>query len=182
MENQTKANFEHALKWGLIFGLINIAAYLLMFLINKNMLVSMWFGSTTFIVNLALLIFSITSQRKELGGFISFNQAFIICFVVFIGGALIQNIFSYFLYNFIDPGLAEFIKQKAIETTSSMMEKFGAPQESIDKSIDDMQNENFSQTPARISLQFFYSIIYGGFISLILAAIFKKNPKVVDFE
>jgi len=182
MENQTKANVEHALKWGLILGLINIVVYLLVYLIDKNLLVSMWYSFSSLALNIVLLILPIRIKRKELGGLISFNDAFIICFLVFIGGALLQNIFNYFLYNFIDTALAEFIKQKAIESSVAMMEKFGTPQESIDKALNDLQNQDFNQTPARISKQFFFSLLIGGVISLILAALLKKSPKINDFE
>ena len=182
MENQTKANFEHGLKWGLILGMINILIYLLIYLIDKNFLVSMWFSLISLVINITLLIIPITSKRKELGGFISFNDAFMICIIIFIGGAILQNIFNYILYNIIDPSLSEFIKQKAIESAQSMMEKFGAQQDAIDKTISDLQNQDFSQSPARIGKQFFFSILIGGVISLILSAILKKSPKITDIE
>ena len=182
METQTKANVEHALKWGLILGMINIVVYLLVYLIAKDLIVNMWFGLSLLVANIFLLILPVTSKRKELGGLISFNDAFIICMLVFTGSALLQSIFNYVLYNLIDGGLSEFIKQKTIENTVSMMEKFGAPQDSIDKTLNDLQNQDFSQSPARIGKQFLVMIIMGGIISLILAAILKKTPKVTDFE
>jgi len=182
MENQTKTTLEHGLKWGLIYGMANIAFFLIAYLIDKTLLVSMWFSGGIFIINLILLIFPVIAKRKEFKGLISFNDAFIICFTVFLGGALIQNIFTFFLYNFIDTGLAEFIKQQTIESTVSLLEKFNLEQDQIDKAISDIQSQDFTQTPARISLQFFYSMIYGGLISMILAAILKKAPKVSDFE
>ena len=182
MEDQTKANIEHALKWGLILGMTDIMIPLLAYIIDKSLMVNTWVSISTFVINVILLIFSITTKRKELGGLISFNEAFIICFIVFLGSAIMQNIFNYVLYNLIDPGLSEFIKQRAIEATSSMMEKFGADQDGIDKALEKLQNEDFSQTPARVGKQFFFMMIYGAILSSILAAIFKRNPRVTDFE
>lgn len=182
MKNQSKANIEYALKWGVIFGMVNVLIYLLVYLIEKSLLVNMWFSITVFFINLFLLVYPLVSKRKELGGIISFNDAFLICFIIFLGGILIQNIFNYILYNFIDTGLAEYIKQKAIESALSMMEKFGAPQDKIDETLTKLQNEDFSQTPTRISKQFLFSILFGGAISLIIAAIFKRNPKDTNFE
>ena len=182
MEDQTKANFEHALKWGLILGMTDIIIYLLAYIIDKSVMASMTLGLAMWVINIILLIIPVTIKRKELGGLISFNDAFVICFVVFIGGALLQTIFNYILYNLIDPGLTEFIKQKTIETTTALMEKLGTPQESIDKAIDDIQSKDFSQTPARISAQFLFMLVYGGIISLIIGAIFKRTPKITDIE
>lgn len=182
MENNNKANIEHGLKWGLISGMINIVITILAYAIDKSLLTQWWLGLTTLAINIALMVIPVTSRRKELGGFISFGNAFVICFLVLAGSALLQSVFTYILYNLVDPELSEFIKEKAIETATSMMEKFGAPQESIDKAIEEMQNENFAQTPARIGKQFFFGLLFGAVIALIVAAILKKNPKVPDME
>ncbi len=182
MENQSKANIEHALKWGLILGMVNIAIYLLCYVIDKNILTQWWLGVGTLVINITLMIIPVTTKRKELGGLISFKDAFIICFVVLAGGALLQSVFNYVLYNLIDPSLSNFIKEKTIETTANMMEKFGAPQEQIDKTLSDMQNQDMSQNPARIGQQYLVMLLINAVISSIIAAIFKKNPKVTDFE
>lgn len=180
MEDQSRANFEHALKWGLILGMTDIILNLIVYIIDKSILTSMWFGGITFIINITLMIVPVTQRRKELGGFIDFKDAFLICFVVIAGGALLQNVYNYFLYNMIDQGLAEYIKQKSIESATSMMEKFGTPQEAMDKAIEDIQNTDFNQTPARIGKQYFLMLIFGGVIASIIAAIFRKSPKTTD--
>ncbi|MFI5221612.1 MAG: DUF4199 domain-containing protein [Bacteroidia bacterium] len=181
MENHSKANIEHALKWGIILGMANILLYLLVYLISKSSLTSWWLGTFSLALNIFLLIIPVTIQRKEFGNEITFNEAFLICFITYAGGSLLQTIFTYILYNFIDPGLSEYIKTKAIEMTQSMMEKFGAPQDSIEKTLEKMQLEDFRQTPARIARQFLFMILFGGVISLILAAILKRKPKNTDF-
>ncbi len=182
MENQQKANLEYALKWGLIYGMVNILIYLLAYLINKPMMVEWWFGLLSLALNITILSFALIGRRKELGGLISFGDAFLVCFVVIIGGGLLQSVFNYVLYNIIDPSLAEYIKTKAIESATAMMEKFGTPQESIEKAIGDIDKKDFSQTPARIGEQYFFTIIFGGVIALIMAAIFKKNKKIIDIQ
>jgi hypothetical protein len=182
MEDQTKAHLEHALKWGLILGMTNIVIYLLGYIVDKTMITHWWYGLISLAINITLMVVPVVSKRKELGGVISLRDAFLICFVVIAGGSLLQSIFNYILYNLIDPGLSDFIKQKTIENMTSMMERFGAPQESIDKALENIQNTDFSQTPARIGKQYFFMVLFGGFIALIVAAILKRKQKTTDFE
>jgi tetrahydromethanopterin S-methyltransferase subunit G len=181
METENKSNIEHALKWGLILGMANIFIYLIAYIIDKSILTQWWMGLASLAINITLMIIPVTSKRKELGGFITFKDAFLICFIVIAGGALLQSVFNYVLYNLIDPGLSEYVKEKAIESATSMMEKFGAPQEEMEKAIEKLQNEDFSQTPARIGKQYAFGLLFGAVLALIVAAIFKKQPKA-EFE
>ena len=177
MENKN-AQLQYGAKWGFILGLVGIIIQVLCYVINKELLVTMSFGFSVLAITIAILVYALINYRKENGGVLTFKEGFMITLYAFIVSSLLTTIFNYILYNFIDPDLSNFIKEKAINTTTQMMEKFGAPQDKIDETIEKMQSQDFSQNLYASLKQFLGSIIFGAIIALILAAILKKQPKV----
>jgi hypothetical protein len=180
METQKNRLIQHGLQWGLILALVNIAIQAISYMINKQWLVSFWLGGISLVINIILLIIPVIKYRKELGGYIDFKNAFFVCLLVYLGSSLISTVFQYVLYNIIDPELSTYVKEKVLESTSSMMEKFGTPQEDMEKALADIEKQDFSQTPAKLGKQFLWGILFGGIISLIIAAILRKQPKIED--
>ncbi|MFN9518642.1 MAG: DUF4199 domain-containing protein, partial [Bacteroidota bacterium] len=80
----------------------------------------------------------------------------------------------------IDPTLPEFIKNSTIEKTVAMMEKFGADQEAVDKTLEELNNQDFNFSGSRLGQSYLLGLLFGAFISLIVAAIFRKQPKPED--
>ncbi|MCE2788174.1 MAG: DUF4199 domain-containing protein [Bacteroidota bacterium] len=177
MENQKPNIVQHAMKFGFIMGLFNILVQLAIYLIDKALLVSFSIGIITMIINLILVIYPVRLYRKELEGFISFKEAFIIGLIVFAGSGLITIIFQYLLYNLIDPQLPDYIKEKAIEKTVGLMERFGAGQEEIAKAIEPLEKEDFHQTPSKLGSSYLSNVLIGAVLSLVIAALTRKAPK-----
>lgn len=180
MESKNKELIEHGLRWGLMLALITITIQMGSYLVNKELLVSMWAGIFYLLITIVLMVLPILQQRKEQNGLISFKEAFLIAFIVSVSSSLITQVYTYVLYNLIDIELAGFIKEKAVESAASMMEKFNTPQEEIEKQLEKMQEQDFSQTPGTIAKQFLWGTIVGAIIASIIAAILKKQPKTDD--
>jgi hypothetical protein len=113
-------------------------------------------------------------------GIITFKDAFLICFIAIAGGILLGTVFNYFLYNIIDPGLADFIKEKSIEKTAALMERFGASQDVIEKGLADVEKQDFHMTPSKLGVTFLQGSIFGAIPALIIAAIMRTKTKPVD--
>lgn len=175
MENNNTLSRE-ALKWGLILGLIQIVIETILYIADKELLVSMWIGLSQFVVNLLFFILAVRSVRTMGGELISFKDALLTILFVVLASMTLTTVFTWLLYNVIDPELATYVKEKAIEKTIGMMEKFGAPQESIDQTVAKMEEEDFSMSISRTIKQYLGGILFQMVIGLIVAAIMKKKP------
>jgi len=117
-----------------------------------------------------LFIFAMTKAaldtRSLMGGFISWWEATKPAWVTAIIIVIITGIFTYILYNFIDPDLNERMKEVAMETAEKMAGMFG--EEAGEKMMEEMENQNFNFDLSKV----FMSIaINGGIIGFLGAAI-----------
>jgi hypothetical protein len=180
MENDKPTIMNQGLKFGLIMGFIQIAIYTLLYIVDKNLMVDFKVGLGIMIINIVLMVWPVRDYKKMNGGTITFKDAFIICVLTIAGGSLLYIIFSYFLYNIIDPSLADFIKEQSIEKTAGFMERMGVPQEEIEKGIARIEAQDFKMSPAKLSGTFFQTVLFGCIPALIIAAILRTKTQPVD--
>lgn len=179
MEVQKPTLLQQGMKFGLILGFTQVVVYLLLYVIDKNLLVSFGVGAMIMVLSIILMVLPVRNY-KSITGVITFKEAFVICLITIAGALLITTVFNYILYNIIDTTLAEFIKENVIGKTASMMEKFGAPQEEIEKQITKLQAEDYSQSPGRLGIQYMSGVLFGAIPALIIAAILRTKNKPVD--
>jgi hypothetical protein len=177
-ENKLSGLMNHGLKYGLILGFTQVAITLLLYIVDKTLMVSFITNIIIMVIYITLMVLPARSYKKQQGGIISFRDAFFVCLLTIAGGTLIMVVFNYFLYNFIDPGLADFIKNQAIEKTVSLMEKFGSSAEDIDKAIKPLTQEDFTMTPSKLLGQYFQTVLIGAIPALIIAAIIRSKPNI----
>ncbi len=163
-----------AAKYGLFLGLFMIVVTVIFYVINIELLAKWWLGIILFLVIIGVGIASSIKARKLLNGFISFKGAFSSYFTTVVVAVLLSSIFSIILFNVIDPEASDIIKERIIETSTQMMENFGAPQTEIDKAVAQMQEQNqFSVVSQLKSLA--WQFLFYAIIGLIVALAIKKT-------
>lgn len=175
-ETNSPTLFNHALKQGLILGVINIILTMLLYIADYTLMVDWKISILFFLIYIGYTIYAGIGYRKEIGGFIPFGKAFQHGYLVFIISGLLATIFNLVLYNVIDPELPGKLTEATIEKTVAMMEGFGAPEESIDKTVADTRTRmegQFSFVGSLIG----YAVILGvsAIFALITGAIVKRN-------
>ena len=170
-----------AAKSGLTLGLIGIIITLLIYFINAKLLANMWVGISILIVSLALVVMFGMSYRKQVGGYLSFKNAFLYSFILLLVAGLIGQSFNFILFNVIDPDLPQLVTDAALENTERMLEKFNVPDEEMDKALERTEDQMANQYKiGGIMKAYLYSIIIYAVISLITGAIIKKrNPEEI---
>lgn len=166
-----------ALKWGAIGGLLSIVWSQ----------VSLMTGMTTFVpdeqaagmsalssvVGFAIVIVAVVMAVKEIkaqqGGYISFGKAFGGGYLASIVIALFAALYLMVYFNVIDPDALSFIQDSARDG----MEDSGLSDEQIDEQMGMM--ETFTSPMAITLMGFFGSAIIYAIISLIIAAVMKKD-------
>ncbi|MDN4166974.1 DUF4199 domain-containing protein [Cytophagales bacterium LB-30] len=169
----------HAIKWGVILGVISLMITLVVYIIDYSLMAKGSFGFAALALSIGIVVYSGILYRREIGGYMSFKDAFLVTFIVLVLSGLIGTVFNMLLFNVIDPELAVNMKEVMLDNTAATMESFGAPADAIDEAIANMEEQEF-YTPAKIATQFGWSLIVFAIIAAIIGLIIKKNePEMV---
>lgn len=162
---------------GLIYGLLNggvaVAFTVILYLAGVQSFLSpvAYLG---FVFPIVICVLGGIQQRKQQGGFLEFSQALKVTFLILVIGSLIATLFQYVLFNYIDVPFRQALMQESAAKAERMMEKFGMPQEQIDKAMEEMLNGN-SYTLGRLFLGFAFGCIWWFIVALIVSAIIKRK-------
>ncbi len=169
----------NALKAGLTIGLINIVITVLLYVVDSALFAKWWVGILILVLNLVLVIVFGIKYRNSIGGFIPFGKAFLHGYITLIAGALLGLIFNILLYNVIDPDLPGVITDASIEATGSMMQSMGAPSDSIDETLAELET-TMPQRFSTIGLvkQYGWTLLISAVVALITGLIVKKNEPI----
>jgi hypothetical protein len=172
---------DHAIKWGVIIGLVGIIYTVLLYIVDAALLANMWLGLFTLVLFLGLVIYAGIDYRKQIGGLIPFGKAYQHGFLTLVIGGIIGTIFNYLLYNIIDPGLVETLAEAGAENARAIAERFGAPPEAIDDAVDKARTDTIDRLQgAGVFISFLWGLIAYAVIALITGVIVKKNPPESD--
>ncbi|WP_339889933.1 DUF4199 domain-containing protein [uncultured Flavobacterium sp.] len=167
---------KNGITFGIIGGLISIAITLYAYLIDLTIFGSLWLLLFIVILYIVINIILLSKTKKELNNSFSFKEAFTTFFISMVISVVMSVLFNIILFNLIDLELAEKVKQVAMESTSSLMKKFGAPTSEIIKAVKEIEeSDNYSIGKQIQGL--FMNIVVSSIFGLIFAAIFKSKPK-----
>lgn len=171
---------KHGIKFGVVYGVLVSVLMLVLYLVNKEYVVStgLTFG-ISFVIGTAILVMTGRSAKADNGGFLPFGEAFVTLVICFVVGSLITTIFSYLLFNFIDPSLQDLMKEKAVEMAESAAGMFGGSmnEDQLDEMREQMEETNVTSL-SQLMVGWLTNSLMGAIYCLIIAAIIKKNPTV----
>jgi hypothetical protein len=122
-------------------------------------------------IMIAGIIFGQIVYKKELGGTSTYGQAFGAGLLTMVFASVLSGIYTYVLYELIDPSLQE---QLRLFTEEQIVSQGKVPEEQIDMAI---KIASKFQKPAIMSVMaVFGGAIAGTIISLITSIFVKKNP------
>jgi len=175
--------FSSALKSGLIIGVVSIIVFIIMYVADIKPvgiampLVIMFFGLA---INIAVLVFLFKKYRTEIGGFVSFRDAFLYCFIALVVSTLISTIFTFLFIQFIEPNYYKNI----MDAQKTYMENYlsgKVSEEQMAQTMDKIDEQAAKMTPVSSMVKSLIGgVIFSGIIALIVGAIMKKNPDVFD--
>jgi hypothetical protein len=182
MENKMPDFWKSVLNGGVIFGIVLIIMQLLMWMFN---FIPVGFGpgmlALLFNIILAvaiLFIFTKSYRERELGGFISYGQAFKFGFMIYLVATVILVIYNVIFMKFIDPGYMERVLQVTMEATENAMRKRGLPEEQISSLVERMAERAKPTIVRSLVTTLISGVIFGAITSAISSAFAKKeaNP------
>lgn len=166
-----------AVNLGIVMGVIGILLFLLMAILEPGMVLSSVLGLASFAVAIILPIIFIRKEREAQGGFIRFGEAFKIGFFGLLIGGLIGVAFQILYTQVIDPEFGARMTANSLEMTNSFMEG-NMSDEVRETQLREMETKMEGQyTVAGMLKTFGFVAIFYAVLSLILAAILKRNPE-----
>jgi len=169
------------LKWGLITGALQIAFVVIQYLIDPALMIAWWNSLLSIGLLVALMVGAAMEYRDREGGWMSYGTSVWLMFRVCMLGSLLSVAFMGLLYNVIDKGLDERMKEITLEQMEQMLEKFDVPSEQIEEQMEAIEERDFSQTPRALITSWMISVVFGLFLALIASAFTKKNePLFID--
>ena len=151
-----------AMSYGFSLGIFWIVKYIFyMFSMRFSYLVAIYWGMSLVVPYLAYLLTK--RYREDLGGIISFSQAWRFGVLIYLFAAMLVSVMHYVFYRFVAP--PDFLSSAVEQTIASLK------QMQVDsKVISSIESMNFS--PIHMALQgILNNIFYGIILSLPVAAL-----------
>lgn len=175
--------FSTALKTGLILGVVSIVVFILMYVADikpVGIMMPIIIMLVSLAISITILVMYLKKYRLTTGGFITFKDAFLFCFIAFTVSVIISQFFSYLFIMLIDP---EYYKN-IMEAQKTWMESYLAgkmPEEKITEQLEKIDEQAAKMgSLSQMLKNSLGSVVVGAIISLIVGAIMKKKPEMFD--
>lgn len=165
---------KNAINFGIISGVIGILVTTIMYLVDLKLFVNMWIGFSLLAVWIIIGCMLLSKAKKENQGVMTFKEGFSTYFLSALIGILLSTAFNIILFNYIDTAARETVTEHLLDMQVGMMQKFGAPQESINEAIAKIKESSQFSVKGQL-FGIFQSLIGSIIFGLILAAIFKSK-------
>lgn len=166
---------KNGISYGILLGVYSVLSTTLIYALNIELFGSWWIGLLSIAIYITVYCVLLSKTKKQLHNDFTFKQAFTTFFLALVISLTIGTVYNLILFNVIDPGAKETIREITVKTTVSMMEKFGAPESEIEKAVEEVRKtDNFA--PAKLAVSYTVTLIVGSLFGLIFAAIFKSRP------
>lgn len=166
---------------GVVVTVISIASLYLLVSATSLITAGVISVGLNIIVPLVIAVLLIISLRKKIGGYWTFRQALTGIFVSFLVALVISTVVTLAFTKFVEPDIQERTIRNSQNLTIEFLEAQGLPEETIDESIAQFDEQLATATSGGIGQQikgFFISLIVLFVVALIFAAIFKRERPV----
>jgi hypothetical protein len=153
-----------------------IAIILVFYIINVGLLGTFW-PVIIYLPLLFLMVWGGISCRTEFGGFQNFKEAFLAVFIISVTATFLFDTFGYLLYKVIDPDIPGVIKEKVLENTTAMMERFGTSDDQLEKALDKIKDQDYTPTLQSQAIRYVSSFVIGAVLSALIALFVNRPDK-----
>ncbi|MGV6831563.1 MAG: DUF4199 domain-containing protein [bacterium] len=164
------------LNYGLYLGAFFILTTGIIYAVDLDIFLNWWLRILFFVIAIGAGVVAAMKIRSELGGYISFKDAFTGFFLTMVVSTVLSTIVSIVLFVVIDPEAAQYLNEQVLVQTKEMMERWNTPQDVMVRELEKArEKDNFSV--GNQSFGMLISFIFYAIFGLIVALIVKrKNP------
>ncbi len=167
----------HPIRYGLLAGVSVVLVNLIIYFTDKTLL-----ASISSLVELIVVIFfmtkAVSDTKSDLGGWISFKDAFKPAWLTFILATTIIVLYTFILMNYIDPSLKDVIKEKQLEAFGQAAEWLNINEADRDVTIASIEDADaFGVKSIAFGLPF--SFIFPGVLYALIIGLIKKKEQPI---
>ena len=181
METDKSQIMPMALKTGLVIGAITGTLSILMYVLDESLLASGMVGFLMMLIILVGMIMGGVKIRKAVGGYWTFGEAFKGIALIGFMTVLVSNVFQIVLHQVIDPELGLRLTEITMNNLRGTFSSLGMAQADIDNALAAAGATNAYSISSLLLNAAIMGILGNAFISLILAAILKKNHEEDEY-
>ena len=137
---ETRPWHKDALEKGIILGGIHIIVFLIVYFFFTNKITGFTYLFFIMLFNLGYCIYQGIQWRKEKGGYLEYGDAWLHAFMVLTVNGIVGVVFTV-IFVLIFPSFPETMAQSQLDTSLYWAERFGAPEEAIEKMEEDFDYE-----------------------------------------
>jgi len=163
------------IKVGIINGLIALTLMYGSYYMGMDVFINQQYLNTFLPYMIIVLLITGFQLRKKNGGYLSFKQAMQFTFMSYVIAAILIAIGTYILFNLIDKDLTEKSFVLGLEKTRALMERMGASDEEIERTLERMENEKTETGFKTILLGTGLGLIWDFVKSLLISLIIRKE-------
>ena len=181
MESNLQDLNKAAITNGLIIGVLTTVLGILTYYVAPALMGSTYYGIGLMLLSLGLYIYFTLDLRKKIGGYWNFRQALKGIFLMAFIAGVFSMAFNFIFYKFIEPGAFEKISIYIADGLTSTLENLGMQQDQIDAAVEkqvEAMKSQFDPTLTDLAKNFGIAVLIQFIMSLIFAAIFKKEEPV----
>ncbi len=165
--------FRYAVQFGGMMGVINFILFLLLYIMGFNPLGNAsWLGA--WIPVLVICISTKSYRENELEGFITYWQAYRTGFLTAVAGGLLSALLIFIFCTIYDNSIVEDFKNQTL-TQMEMVETQMKSMLGSNMYEQTIQSYESITTQTVASGEFFNKVLCGIFVSLITAAVYKRD-------
>lgn len=165
---------DHPVRNGLFAGVLLMVLSVSFYVID-NIAILLSTRILSYVIVVFFMVKSITATRTVQSGLINIKEAFKTAWLTFVLAGALAAVFTFILYNYVDPGMKLHIKEMQIQGFNYIAEKFTISEQDNQIFLDNIKNnDSFGIRSIAVDLPFSF-IFPGALISLILALIMKKE-------
>jgi hypothetical protein len=179
----TKPMLPAALKAGVYLAIAGIIIFIIEYVADikpVGILRPIIIMLVSFAIIITMLVFLLKKYRTDIGGYISFGNAFLFCLLAFVASTILSTAFTYLFMNYFDP----MYMQHVMQAQKDFMENYLSGKVSDEQLAKTLQQIDEQAAKANSLMQTIkqmsFGLIFGVIISLILGAIMKRNPALFD--
>ncbi len=170
---------QHAIRWGLIMAGVSIFLTILIYIVDYTIMVQLKFLGFSLLLYIGLTIYAGINYRNTIGGFLPYGKAFQHGFLVLALSAFVGTIFTFILYDLIDSELPQKLVDASVENVRAMMEKFGAPEDTIEPALEKARVDAADRFTVLGQVKgYLFALVFCAIMSLISSIFVKKNQPV----
>lgn len=176
MEQQTLKS--KSISLGIILGLVLAIFTISCYIISLELFANIWLLVLSISIILGFGIVGSANAKKLNNGFATFKEAFTGYFITIVIGLAINTLTSTILFNIVDEKAGIQITQTAMENQVEMMERYNAPEESIDQIYEKMEGTN-QFAYAHQFQGYLWFVVFMSVLGLVVALVMKhKDPSL----